>query len=83
MVSIMQQYGFRSLYVLAKIGHELRKEFVNTFDEPVQEAFGPLLDALEMEEQVLSLTCDEYAWSGDDKTFQYTPEFRQLARLGS
>ena len=76
MAVVMQQYGFRSLFVLAKIGYELRKEFADTFDEPIQDAFGPLIDALEDGKQVLSLASDEYEWGSNDNAFRYVSERR-------
>lgn len=75
-VVVMQQYGFRSLLVLSKIGYELREEFADTFDEQIEEAFGPLLDALEGGEQVLSLAPDEYRWDRNDNAFQYASKRR-------
>jgi hypothetical protein len=68
---MMQHLGFRSLLVLTKIGYDLRDHFADTFDEPVDEAFGSLLDALDQAEAVLTLGADEYQWSSNDASFRY------------
>lgn len=67
----MQQHGFRSLFVLAKVGYELRGQFADTFNEPVDEVFGSLLDALDDANGVLKLGLNEYGWVSDDCSFQY------------
>jgi hypothetical protein len=66
----MQDAGFRSLLVLAKIGYDLRDEFADTFDEDVGDAFGPLLEALEGTSTVLRLAGDEYRWMSDEAFFE-------------
>jgi hypothetical protein len=67
----MQRLGFRSPLVLTKIGYNLRDQLADTFHEPVEEAFGPLLSALDDAEAVLSLATNEYQWSSDDTSFRY------------
>lgn len=67
----MQELGFRSLLVLTKIGYNLRDQFADTFQEPADEVFGSLLDALDDATGVLSLAPDEYQWSIDDCSFRY------------
>ncbi|GJD95025.1 hypothetical protein OCOJLMKI_2234 [Methylobacterium iners] len=67
----MQHFGFRSLLVLTKIGYDLRDQFADTFHEPVEEAFGSLLDALDDAEGVLSLAPSQYEWASDDSSFRY------------
>lgn len=71
MVPKMQHNGFRSLFVLAKIGYDLQDHFSDTFGEPVDQVFGSLLNALEDAEGVLSLAPNEYNWVSDDFSFQY------------
>ena len=78
-VSDLQRYGFTSLFVLAKIGYELRDQFADTFDEPVEDAFGPLLEALEDAKAVLSLGSDGYQWLSNDHPFQYATQRKQVA----
>ncbi|GJD98040.1 hypothetical protein OCOJLMKI_5279 [Methylobacterium iners] len=67
----MQQYGFRSLLVLTKIGYDLRDQFADTFHEPADEVFGSLLNALDNAEGVLSLAPNEYQWLSNDLSFTY------------
>jgi len=66
----MQNMGFRSVLVLAKIGHDLRKEFANTFDDDAGDAFGPLLEVLDGTRNVLRLAADEYKWVSDAAFFE-------------
>lgn len=66
----MQDMGFRSILVLAKIGYELRNEFVDTVDDDVESAFGPLLDALENTGGILRLANAEYEWVSDEAFFE-------------
>ena len=66
----MQDVGFRSLLVLAKIGYNLRDEFADTFDDDVEGAFGSLLEALEGTSTVLRLAGDEYKWMSDEAFFE-------------
>ena len=66
----MQDIGFRSLLVLAKIGYNLRDEFADTFDDDVESAFGPLLEALEGTGPILRLAGDEYKWMSDEAFFE-------------
>ena len=66
----MQGMGFRSLLVLAKIGYELRDEFADTLDDDHEDAFGPLLEALEGTSKVLRLADDEYKWLSDEAFFE-------------
>lgn len=75
-VSDLQRYGFRSLFVLAKIGYDLRDQFADTFEEPVDQAFGPLLEALEDARNVLSLAPDEYQSVSSDGSFRYGSDRR-------
>ena len=75
----MQQYGFTSVLVLAKIGYDLREEFADTFHEPVEDVFGPFLEALEDAKAVLSLGSDEYQWLSNDHPFQYATQRKQVA----
>ena len=83
MVSEMRQYGFRSLFVLAKIGYNLRDEFADTFDEPPEEVFGSLLEALDDAREVLSLASSEYHWISNDTPFQYMDYRKRSSRSGS
>lgn len=66
----MQNMGFRSLLVLAKIGYELRDEFADTLDDDHEDAFGPLLEALEGTSKLLRLADDEYKWMSDEAFFE-------------
>ena len=66
----MDDMGFRSLLVLAKIGYELRDEFADTLDADHEGAFGPLLDALEGTSKVLRLADDDYRWVSDEAFFE-------------
>ena len=66
----MQDLGFKSLLVLAKIGYELRDEFAHTFDDDVRRAFGPLLDALDDSAGVLRLVAADDSWVSDAAFFE-------------
>ncbi len=66
----MPDMGFRSLFVLAKIGYELRSEFTDTLDDDVESAFGPLLEALDDTGNVLRLASNEYEWVSDEAFFE-------------
>ena len=75
----MQQYGFRSILVLAKIGYDLREEFADIFHEPIADVFGPFLEALEDAKVVLSLGSDDYRWLSNDLPFQYASQRKRVA----
>ena len=66
----MQDMGFKSLLVLAKIGYELRDEFADTLDDDVESAFGPLLEALDETGGILRLANAEYEWVSDGAFFE-------------
>lgn len=66
----MQDMGFKSLLVLAKIGYELRDEFADTLDDDVESAFGPLLEALDETGGILQLANAEYEWVSDGAFFE-------------
>ncbi len=66
----MQDLGFKSLLVLAKIGYELRDTFAHTFDDDVRSAFGPLIEALDDTAGVLRLVDSEYNWVSDAAFFE-------------
>ena len=66
----MQDMGFRSLLVLAKIGYDLRNEFSDTLDDDVESAFGPLLEALDGTRGMLRLSDTEYDWLSDAAFFE-------------
>lgn len=66
----MQNMGFRSLLVLAKIGYELRDKLADTSGSDYEDAFGPLLEALEGASKILRLADDEYKWVSDEAFFE-------------